>query len=349
MRQQAHWLALRLFGRDLADQLQTVFTDLNDYSATVIGLVRDGEDFRQLLYGDIFYVGNSSLPIPNYSNSNNDHYAALDTYDLSLESVLDQDSQSARTDLEFDQTAGVITSRAAAKAFFYLGTNRAMLRFTMLNHLCTDLEQIKDNSRVPNRVHQDTARSPGGDSRIYLNNCVGCHAGQDALLGAYAYYDLSFSGDKDTDIDNFENSAQLTYSETFHDGHKYLINANNFPQGYKTIDDSWLNYWRQGPNSSLGWNNDYELFAYDDTIEPDEDGNVVAIGNGAKSMGMELAHSDAFASCQVKKAFKAICLRDPNDYQADRDVAASITDAFVIGGHNMKNVFRDVAAYCKGD
>ena len=36
---------------------QTVFADLNDFSATLIGLVRDGSDFREALHGDVIYVG----------------------------------------------------------------------------------------------------------------------------------------------------------------------------------------------------------------------------------------------------------------------------------------------------
>lgn len=340
-------VTLKNWAAPWSNEEETVFTDLNDFTATIIGMVRDDVDFRQILYGDIIYVGDPGLSISAYSNTNNNHYVELDALDLSDENVMIQQPQSTVTGLASEATAGVITSRAAAKSFFYLGTNRAMFRFTMMNHLCNDLEPIKDNSRVPNRVHRDVARSPGGDSRIYLNNCVGCHAGMDGLLGGYAYYDLSFSGDKDTDVDTFNNSAQLSYTPGTVAG-KYLINANNFPQGHETVDDSWINYWRQGPNSLLGWNDDYPDVQYDTTIAPDEGGNQVTIGNGAKSMGMELAHSDAFASCQVKKAFKAICLRDPDDYAADRAAVASITTDFTTDYH-MKQVFRDVAAYCKGE
>ena len=95
----------------------------------------------------------------------------------------------------------------------------------------------------------------------------------------------------------------------------------------------------------LGWN-DYP------GVQKDDKGN--AVGVGAKSLGMELAHSDAFAQCQVKKAFQAVCLRDPEDYASDRaqlDVTTpgTIASDFVNGGYNMKNVFRDVAAFCKGN
>ena len=322
---------------------QTIFTPLNDYTATIIGMVRDDEDFRQILYGDILYTGSNSLGISDYSNSNNNHYEELEALgpvvgDLSNPSILVQQTQSAVTHLDSNATAGVITTRASARAFLVLGTNRALFRFTMLNHLCSDLEQIKDNSRTPDRVHQDASRSPGGDSQIYLNSCVGCHAGMDGLLGAYAYYDLEFSGASEGEL--VENTAQIEYTPNSVQP-KYLINANNFKQGYITTDDSWINYWRNGPNALLGWNNDYP------GIQIDAKGH--SYGNGAKTMGMELAHSDAFAQCQVKKAFKTVCFRDPDNYAADRTEVSSIVTDFKAGGFKMKQVFRDVAAYCKGN
>jgi len=187
-------VTLKNFAAPWTNEEQSVFVPLNDYSATVIGMIRDGRDFREVLYGDIIYTGNNSTA---YSDNNNDHYIELENLgpvagDLSNSLILIADLQSNVTGTGLanqSATAGVITTRAAAKAFFVDGTNRAMFRFTMMNHLCTDLEPLKDVSRTPDRVRQDVTRSPGGDSRIYLNNCVGCHAGMDGLAGAYAYYD----------------------------------------------------------------------------------------------------------------------------------------------------------------
>jgi hypothetical protein len=322
---------------------QTIFTPLNDYTATVIGMVRDDVDFRELLFGDIIYTGaTSSLSLSPYSNSNNNHYEELEalgpvTGDLSDDSILIKQLQSSVTGLSSSATAGVITTRASARAFLIQGTNRALFRFTMLNHLCNDLEQIKDNSRTPDRVHQDVARSPGGDSQIYLNSCVGCHAGMDGLLGAYAYLDLAFTEDGDGEVN--ENTAALEYTPGEVQA-KYLINSNNFKQGFITTDDSWINYWRNGPNALLGWN-DYP------GVQKDAKGH--SYGNGPKSMGKELAYSDAFAQCQVKKAFKAVCFRDSDNYAADRSEVSTIVGDFVASGYKMKQVFRDVAAYCKGN
>ena len=53
------------------------FAPLNDYSATVIGMVRDDTDFREILSANVLYRGNtnhSSLAgAPAYSNNSNAH------------------------------------------------------------------------------------------------------------------------------------------------------------------------------------------------------------------------------------------------------------------------------------
>ncbi|WP_305782000.1 hypothetical protein [Candidatus Thiodiazotropha endoloripes] len=297
---------------------QTPFAPLNDYTATVIGMVRDEVPFNQLLSADIIYTGSNS---PAYSNSNNDHYETMENQGLDLKQVLQQNTQSSVTGLPPEGTAGVITTRASARAFFIDGTNRSMFRFTMLNHLCKDLELIKDPTRPSDRVRQDASRSPGGDSRVYFNNCVGCHAGMEPLGQAYAYYNFEYTDDPEI--------GTLAYTPGSVQP-KYLINSSVFKDGYTTPDDRWDNYWREGPNASLGW-----------------DSNLPGTGYGAKSMGEELANSHAFAECQVTKAFQAVCLRAPVD-RADRNKIAEITSSFK-SGYNMKHVFAHAAVHCAGE
>jgi len=228
-----------------------------------------------------------------------------------------------------------MTSRAGAMAFFSDGTNRAMFRFTLMNHLCTDLEPIKDVSRTPDRIRQDISRSPGGDSRIYLNSCIGCHAGMDGMAGAYAYYEWNYTNDK-TD-------GNLVFTDGVVSA-KHLINAENFEPGYQMTDDSWVNYWRNGQNWLLGWTDNR-------TVTPlRKDAKLNTIGDGAKSLGEELANSNAFAQCQVDKVFEAICLRSPTEFfDTDRTVRDTIVADFKItNNYNMRDVFTDVAAHCKG-
>ena len=311
------------------NEAQTPFAPLNDYTATVIGAVRDDLDFRTLLYDDILYIGNPSIGLPNYSLSNNNHYEQMEQQGVDLKAELQRATQSEINGLPSAATSGVITSRAAAQAFFVDGTNRAMFRFTLMNHLCNDLEQIKDNTRSPDRIRQDVSRSPGGDSRIFVNACLGCHSGMDPLAQAYAYYDYSYDSDSDPEALN----GQLVYTENSVQP-KYLINANNFPYGYATENDQWENYWRVGPNSTLGWDSNNL--------------NLPASGQGAKSLGIELANSEAFASCQVKKVFKSVCFRDPENSQ-DYNKIDSMSASFKASNYNLKTVFAESAVYCMGE
>ena len=163
-------VTLKNFITPWTNEEQSVFAPLNDYTATVIGIIRDNLDFREVLYGNILYIGGNGVS-PGYSNSSNAHYEAMEDQGANL---ADPDQLRYRTQTEITglpdtATAGIITTRAAARAFFIDGTNRAMFRFTLLNHLCTDLEQIKDPTRTHDRIPQDVARSPGGDSRIFMN------------------------------------------------------------------------------------------------------------------------------------------------------------------------------------
>ncbi len=81
-----------------------------------------------------------------------------------------------------------------------------------MNHLCNDLEQVKDPSLPADRIRQDISRSPGGDSRIFLNNCIGCHTGMDPLAQAFAYYDYVYDEEADPD----GNSGRIDYNGLRH-------------------------------------------------------------------------------------------------------------------------------------
>ncbi len=328
-------VTLKQFAAPWTNIDQSAFVPLNDYIATVIGMIRDDYDFRELLYADRIYLAEQDFGQPPYALDNNRHYEVLEQNHVDLKSALVERPQSQVTGLPAEATAGVVTSRAAAQAFFIDGTNRAMFRFTLMNHMCRDLEQIKDNTRVPDRIRQDVSRSPGGDSRIFLNNCMACHAGMDPLAQAYAYYDFVHDVDADPEgVDgfiNYNSAGQTDPATGSRVKRKYHINANNFIYGFATPDDQWENYWREGPNKLLGW-----------------DPALPGKGAGAKSMGMELAHSEAFASCQVDKVFKAVCLR-PVSSDADRLQVADMLTRFKGSGYQMKQAFADAAVYCMGE
>ncbi|MEO8018415.1 MAG: hypothetical protein ABI769_11405 [Pseudomonadota bacterium] len=308
---------------------QTVFAPLNDYVATFIGMVRDDVAFNTALSADLTYTVSGVSPAA--SASNNDHYEAAENNAVNLFTALQPATQSSVMGIPATATAGFITSRAASQAFFIDGTNRAMFRFTLMNHLCRDMEQVHDTSLPPDRIRQDVSRSPGGDSRIFLNNCIGCHSGMDPFAQAFAHYDF------DNGTVDAPGTMRLVYTPDVVQP-KYFNNNTNFAPGFITPDDSWENRWRKGQNSLLGWNN-----------------SLPATGNGAKSMGNELANSDAFAQCQVEKVFKTVCFRapgalvDPAKASADRAKVLQMTSNFKNNGYQLKQVFAETAVHCMGD
>jgi len=300
---------------------QTVFAPLNDYVATFIGMVRDDVAFNTALSADLTYTVNGSTPAA--SATSNAHYENAETNNLNLFTALTPTTQSSIQGIPPAATAGFITSRAASEAFFVDGTNRAMFRFTMINHMCRDMEQVHDTSLPPDRIRQDVSRSPGGDSRLFLNNCIGCHDGMDPFAQAFAYYDY------DNGTADAPGSMRLVYTPGTVQP-KYFNNNTNFAPGFVTPNDAWENRWRKGQNKLLGWS-----------------GALPGSGTGAKSMGEELANSDAFAECQVEKVFKTVCFRAPGSL-ADHAKIGTFTANFKANGYKLKQVFAETAVYCMG-
>jgi hypothetical protein len=323
-------VVIKNFAMPWSNVAQTQFAPLNDYVATVIGIVRDDLPFNQALSADIIYVG-AVAGLPPYSTTDNKHYATLETTAARLgdPTVLVQRQQSAVTGLPAAATAGLLTTRAAGQAFFSLGTNRRMFRFTMINHMCHDMQDLEDTSRPTDRIRQDVSRSPGGDSRIFMNSCVGCHSGMDPMAQAFAHYDFTTPVNPGTGAPDPTN-GQLTYTPATI-APKYFHNNLTFPDGFITPDDKWENRWRSGPNALLGW-----------------DPSLTGSGAGAKSLGQEIAGSDQFAQCQVQKVFQNVCLRPPSTAADHAQVATMKADFKANRKYSMKQMFAEAAVYCMG-
>lgn len=312
---------LKDFSTPWTNREQSIYSDLNDFSATVIGMIRDEVPFNQVLSADIVYVGSAdaSNNVP-YSQTDNQHYEELQdrNVDLSDPNNFFQTQQSVLPGsvLPTAATAGVMTTRGFAQAFLVAGTNRAAVRFAGLNFLCKDQEDLRDITARPDFIRQDVTRSPGGDSNIFLTDCLSCHAGLDGLAGAFAYYDFD------------EESQQIAYTDGVVQD-KYLRDAGVFRFGHETSNDGWVNYWRAGPNAYIGWNGP-------------------GSGLGAKSLGVELTSTRQFSECQVKKAFEKVCYRPPNG-AVDHQKVEEIATIFQTNNYSMKRVFAETASYCMGN
>jgi hypothetical protein len=283
---------------------------MNDYVATILGVIRDDTPFDKILYDDILYIVDSAA-LPVYSNTDNNHYRNAETQNISFMDTLVARTQSTVTGLPSAAVAGVTTTRNAGENYFSAGTNRRVNRFIFMNYLCKDYEDLHDITVPDFRVARDVERNPGGDSRTYKNRCVGCHAGQDSLRGAYAYY--NFSGN------------QLVYTQGQVQG---KMNQNNYyPQGFVTTNDEWINLWSTGQNATVGWRG-------------------AATGNGAQSIGMMFAKSKAFSQCMAKKVFKLVCMRDVVNTADVTSVAQMATQFEANNKYSMKDLIAKTSAGC---
>ena len=294
---------------------QSVFVPLNDYTVTAIGMVRDDVPYNTALSADILYTlkGVSPAALP----TDNMHYQTADTQAVDISANLVKTTQTAAYGYPAGAVAGLITTRAGAIQHFDAGTNRRGYAINIINQTCHAMEQIMDTSLPSDRVRQDVAASPGGDSRVRLQSCLGCHSHQDPMAGAFAYYNFD------------ETKGELVYTPGTVQP-KYFINATNNPAGYVTVDDSWESRMRLGGA-------DTNIFNFDPALP--------GKGNGAASFGQEIAGSGAFAACQVQKAFKAVCLRAPSSSNDVTEIG-KLTTSFKGNGYKFKQVFADAAVYC---
>jgi len=289
---------------------------LNDYVATVLGSIRDNVPFNQLLTEDILYVGGSGhgQDVRALAVDNNEHYFDLERRGVDLRQFLVRQTQSGLNGFPAAAVAGVITSRASAEAFFSAGTNRRMTRFLFINFLCHDFESLHDITIPDIYVRRDVERNPGGDSRTYRNSCSGCHAGQDALGGAWAFYDYR--------------DSKIMYNNT---SVQQKINKNNlYPGGHTVANDSWVNLWTVGQNSTLGW-------------------GPTTSGNGAKPFGQMITETKAYGECMAERSFEYACTRGPLTDE-ERDQIKQLGDEFMtVDNYSLRRLLAKTVLNCMGE
>lgn len=308
-------ITMKNWVKSWSNREQSTRVDFNDHTATLIGIIRDDVGFDRALWDDIYYTvpGSGSA----YANNSNAHYRTAESsrMDFSNPAVLVREAggQGPRTGLPAQAISGVVTTRQSGESFFSAGTNRRVNRFNFMNFMCNDYEFLHDVTVPDDNVGRDVDRAPGGDSRVYKNKCVGCHAGQDGMRGAYAYYD-------------FSNNA-LAYNQGVVSN---KINRNVlYSAGKQTVDDSWINLWAL-PN---GQNQQKLVF------------KGATSGNGAKALNQMLTRSEGFANCMAKKVFELVCMKEPVNTD---DVAMVKANAryFESSTYSMKKLIVKTSAGC---
>lgn len=344
-------VTLKNFFTPMTNEDGTQFAPLNDMTTTLIGATRDEIDFFRVFWDNILYQfdgtlitsGASSVPrsfrnkhrgndhfyledfnvaIPMYNRTKNNMYIEAERLNIPLSNkkYLKLSTQNTYTTRDASAIAGIFSTRAFAAAYYVAGTNRTPFAFFTKNFFCRELEELNDTVIPDFRVRRDIDRAPGGKTETYKTFCVGCHAGQDGLGGAFAYYDY---------VD-----GAMVYGDHDVNGTKVgpvapKYNRNNvFPDGKITTSDSWINLWNQGQNAYIGW-------------------GAARTGNGAKSLGKMLSEATQVRNCLSEKVFKTVCYRNPVSEEDKRTVARLATN--FDKDKNMKNLFISAAISCIGE
>jgi hypothetical protein len=284
----------------------------DDFQATMIGATRDDLDARTLLTGNYAYREPASAGLPEPALNGNDHYAGIDASFLNLNKTLVKTSPQWPTSVtpnnQAMESAGLLTSRGWAANYYSAGTNRRSVAFSMQIFLCSPIATWKNPTIDDFHISRDVSRVPGGDPTVFQTTCRGCHGPMDAFGGAFAHFDF------DETQTSFNYLGQSTIAP------KYNQNANTYPDGWITRDDSFVNM--LADNAQFGWRS------------PET-------GRGINDFGNLLANSAQFSRCMATRSFKEVCRRSPTS--DEQSLIQTLATNFESSGYHLKSLFQDVA------
>lgn len=199
-------LALRLSNKD-----ESVKVPLSDFSALIMGIVRDNRDFRDVLTSDYYYelggVPNAADKRTRFFSQTNFTVPDSTFVDIAKALVFKPqqelvftayDTPKAQSELTVDvvegrpfkDAAGVLTTRTFAERNFGGGTNRRAVEFSLKQFLCVSMADAADSNASDQFVGRDVERFPAGDHNKYLTSCKSCHSVMDGMRGAFAKMDF---------------------------------------------------------------------------------------------------------------------------------------------------------------
>lgn len=324
------------FAAKMSNRDETINAPLNDFSATVVGAVRDNMDARKLLYEDIVYVGDpKQAAVPSdwaddMLKSNN-HYEALGNGRFDLSKVLVQSTQKVfdgKNAVANPTPAGLLTSRQWMAAHAIAGTNRRLVEYSFREFLCTPLDKAADSSGPEDVIGRDIDRYPGGLNSKFTTTCRACHTVMDGFRPAFANFTFSNNFVKHSFVvpsiamnEDEEKSIGMKQNPRYV-ASKLNHNETVFPEGRVTIGDSWVNNANRGVNAThFGWNRES--------------------GKGIKEFGKLLAESKAFPRCMAERVFRSVCKRDvaSSDQKMIKQVA---TEFETKRNFNLKYLFQKI-------
>ena len=338
-------ITVREFAAKMSNRDLVVSAPLTDFVASIVGMVRDGVDAREMLTGDFYYAADPAkiANVPNdlvadFLKSNN-HYEFLQENNADLEEVLTRAEQklvggNGRA-VPHRDPAGVLTSRSFMEAHATDGTNRRLVEYTMKAFTCLDIKQWSDSSGSDIYVGRDVDRFPEGSNHRFQTSCKACHSGMDAMRPAFAMVDfddgyLKYVGlqspvdiTKRSNPDDDEVDENEIAVDEWGVPYKFTRATDTFPEGYIVKSDSWINLATEPRQQGLfGW-------------------RTSTSGKGIGDLGQMVAESRGFSRCMVQRVFESVCKRSFSS--EEKPLKNLLTDKFE-ENYDLKKLFVSVAS-----
>lgn len=348
-------ITVRDFAAPLSTREESMNTELNDFIATIIGVVRDNLNAKELLTGNYFYMADplkAAVPsnIERDIIKSNLHYSSLAEGGFNLARILKKTPQvlyNGTNIVDNPDPAGLLTSRAFLGAHAIAGTNRRIIEYTFREFLCSPIEKWALSQASDSGVGRDIDRVPGGSATKYVQNCRACHTRMDTLRTAFSYYTFSNNYIKNTLVSPHSNNFNLdeNMSDAVITGLRtgdpalsnlpssgnyvsYVVkklnhNDNVYPGGFVTFNNSFNNIITDPEGlKRFGWRSQLS-------------------GKGAHEFGLMISQSEEFSRCLTRRVFKTLCKREV--HESEENIVKSVATDFELKGYQLKYLFKKVA------
>lgn len=332
------------FGARMSNRDETINVPLNDFTATIIGAVRDKINAKLLLSDNFYYQADpSKAAVPsdelNDILKSNNHYEALERGGFDLKSVLIKKKQILVTGdgtafTENVSPAGLLTTRQWAAAHMIAGTNRRAVEYSLRQFTCTPIESAADSTGPEDVVGRDVDRNPGGSMAKFTTSCRACHTVLDGFRPAFAYMTFSNGYLKHSAL--VPNSTQDNLNEDtspamrIHPAaprvtRKMNHNEEAFVKGKIVTDDTWVNNANNGTNrNQFGW--------------------TMMSGTGVAQFGKALAESKAFPRCMAKRVFFSVCKREATPMEENLINQAAVEFSSPERNYDLRYLFERIVS-----
>jgi hypothetical protein len=335
--------------RKMSNRPETILVPLNDFTASFIGVVRDEVDARELVAGNMMYLGRPTVAPSDlvlHVLASNDHYQFLDQKNFDLSKALvrvDKDHPwtdargrvirgqmlraSATSAVPSPDPAGVLTSKSFLENHAIAGTNRRLVEFTFREFMCTPIQGWADVAASEAMITRDIDRFPGGDPQAFANTCKACHTVMDGFRGAFARYNYASDMIKHTFV--HKNGADTNTFQTPQDANGVVakINLNNvYSAGNVVTDDYWENNANVNNNAAFfGWR-----------------GSNIKRGYGVGSLGAMIGNSERLSLCMSKRVAESVCKKPISTADLSGWVK-ELSKQFESDNYNLKKLFQRTA------